>query len=202
METDAAAEGGVDGVVEVGGEEDDAAEVFEFAEEDANEFITMDIIRITLRHEHIRLIQQHDGIPLRRHLKHALDIRAQRRGVDAQVLGLQVEERAVGAVGDGLGGERLAGAGRAGEQDDEALALADNDVLHDGRGAVGEGVVLDKGEDEVFLLVVVDEVGEGLVVPDEGFDVFDVELDWGRVSGVSEGGGGGVLMLTYPRVCS
>lgn len=83
MQTDAAAEGGVDGVVEVGGEEDDAAEVFELAEEDTHEFVTMDVIRITLRHEHIRLVQQHDGIPLRRHLKYALDIRAQSRGVDA-----------------------------------------------------------------------------------------------------------------------
>lgn len=96
------------------------------------------------------------------------------------------------AVGDGLGGERLTGAGRAGEQDDEALALADDDVLHDGRGAVGEGVVLDKGEDEVLLLVVVDEVGEGLVVPDEGFDVFNVELNCRRVSGVGKEGRDGV----------
>jgi hypothetical protein len=47
-------------------------------------------------------------------------------------------------------------------------------------------VVFNKGEDEIFLLVVVDEVGEGLVIPDKGFDVFDVELDCERVSGAGK----------------
>lgn len=44
-------------------------------------------------------------------------------------------------------------------------------------GWVFEVVGFDEGEDEVFLLVVVDEVGVGVVVLDYGFDVFDVELD-------------------------
>jgi hypothetical protein len=39
MQGHSAAEGGVDCVVEIGCEEDDAAEVFEFAEEDTDELV-------------------------------------------------------------------------------------------------------------------------------------------------------------------
>jgi hypothetical protein len=39
VEGDSAAEGGVDGVVEVGGEEDDAAEVFKFTKENADKLV-------------------------------------------------------------------------------------------------------------------------------------------------------------------
>ena len=44
VEGDAAAEGGVDGMVEVRGEEDDTAEVLKFAEEDADELVPVDLL--------------------------------------------------------------------------------------------------------------------------------------------------------------
>ena len=44
VEGDAAAEGGVDGMVDVRGEEDDTAEVLKFAEEDADELVPVDLL--------------------------------------------------------------------------------------------------------------------------------------------------------------
>jgi hypothetical protein len=51
-------------------------------------------------------------------------------------------------------------------------------------GWVLEVVGFDERENEIFLLVVVDEVGVCAVVPDHGLDVFDVELNCSKVSAV------------------
>lgn len=39
-------------------------------------------------------------------------------------------------------------------------------------------VVLDKGENEVFLLIVIDEMGISCVVPNHGLNIFNVEFHY------------------------
>ena len=48
-------------------------------------------------------------------------------------------------------------------------------------------MVLDKGQHKVFLRFWVDQMIVGLVIPLEGFDVVNVEFDWGYVSPTKSG---------------
>ena len=50
----------------------------------------------------------------------------------------------MGAIGDGLCGEGLAGSRSAREKDDEALAFADDDVFH----GTGRPLVVETAEDD------------------------------------------------------
>lgn len=70
--------------------------------------------------------------------------------------------------------ERLPDAGRAEEVDDEALALALDEVVE-----VKVRIVrLDERLQEGLVVAREDEVREGLGGPLDGLDVLDVELDW------------------------
>ena len=99
MDVDARAEGGVDGGVEIRGQEDDAAEVLELAQEDGDELVARDVSGRALRHEDIGFVEQDHGVPFRRHLEDFLDLWPEVGGVDAEVFGLEVVERAARLVG-------------------------------------------------------------------------------------------------------
>jgi hypothetical protein len=114
------------------------------------------------------------------HVEGELQVGAQRRGADAQVLGVDVVQRAPRPVGDSLGRQRLAGARGTREQGDETLALSDNDILH---GAVrvvvlvlfAGDVILDKGQDEILLPCIIHEVRKGLLIPIDRLDYVNVK---------------------------
>lgn len=118
VDVDSRAEGGVDGGEEVGGEEDDAAVVFEFAEEDGDEFVAEDVGGGALGHEDVGFVEEDDGVPFGGHLEGFLDVFAQGGGVGAQFFRLEVVEGAAGFVGHCLREERLACAGGPAEEGD------------------------------------------------------------------------------------
>ncbi len=53
---DARGEGGVEGCDAVGGKEEDALEVFEHAEEDADEGVAADVVGLALFEEDVRFV--------------------------------------------------------------------------------------------------------------------------------------------------
>lgn len=55
-DVDARGEGGVEGCDAVGGKEEDALEVFEHAEEDANEGVAADVVGLALLEEDVRFV--------------------------------------------------------------------------------------------------------------------------------------------------
>ena len=99
VDVDARAEGGVDGGVEIGGQEDDAAEVLELAQEDGDKLVARDVGGRALRHEDVGFVEQDHGVPFRRHLEDFLDLWPEVGGVSAEIFSLEVVERAACFVG-------------------------------------------------------------------------------------------------------
>ena len=62
----------------VGGQEEDALVVLEHAQEDGDEFVTLEVMRAALFEEDVRFVEQEDGVPFRAHLQHV-----RQRGLDA-----------------------------------------------------------------------------------------------------------------------
>lgn len=118
VDVDARAERDVDGRVQVRGEEDDALEVFELAEEDGHELVAHDVGRGPLRHEDVGFVEEDHRVPFRSHLEDLFDLGAQEGGVGAEFFGLEVVERTACLVRYGFCCQSLASPGRAGEEED------------------------------------------------------------------------------------
>ena len=69
-DVDARLESRIDVVDSVGGEEENAFVVFQYAKEDGNEFVSLQIMRAALLKEDVGFVEEEDGVPFAGHLKH------------------------------------------------------------------------------------------------------------------------------------
>ena len=63
-DVDAGLEGVVEGLDPVGGEEEDALEVFEEPQEDGDERVAVDVLHRALFEEHVGFVEEEDGTPV------------------------------------------------------------------------------------------------------------------------------------------
>ena len=61
----------------VGGQEDDTLEVFQFPEENWNQFISSNVANGTLGHEHICFVKKNYSVPVGGHFENFLDPRTE-----------------------------------------------------------------------------------------------------------------------------
>jgi NADPH:quinone reductase-like Zn-dependent oxidoreductase len=139
-------------------QEQDALEVLELPEEDADEGVSVDVVHVALLQEDIGLVQEKDRTPRVADIQYLLELALQVPRVGAQFAGRRHVQRAFEQFRDAFGRQGLAGARRSVEDSypkvssgsqtgecegfqsqhtDEALALALDDVVN----ALG-GVVL------------------------------------------------------------
>ena len=69
-DVDTRLESGIDVIDSVGGKEEDAFVIFEHAEEDGNEFVSLQIMRAALLKEDIGFVQEENCVPFAGHLKY------------------------------------------------------------------------------------------------------------------------------------
>ena len=89
---------------------------------------------------------------------------------------MQVEQRTTDAICYGFGHEGLACTRGTGQQYDEALTLAYDDISFNCRYTVSSTVIVDERQNKVLLLWIENEVVIGLIIPLDRLDVFDVKL--------------------------
>lgn len=146
---------GIEDADTVGRHEQDALEVLELLEEDGDEVVLLELVgpAAARLEEHVGLVDQDDGVPDGRVGEQALQLVRDARAPAAELAGGDLEERAFGVLRDELGGERLAAAGGAVEEDDQPFALQGCLVAC----VVGEAVGGDEGLDDVSLSLGDDE---------------------------------------------
>ena len=127
----------------------------------------------TLLQEDIGLINKHDGVPAGCNIEYPVQCIIQIRGLSSEVTAAHDVERSADVLAGGLRREGLAYARRAEEVDDKALALALHEVVEAEVGVV----CVDEGAEKVFPVCGEHEPVERLVVPFDGTDVLNVELD-------------------------
>jgi hypothetical protein len=86
----------------VRGQEEDALEVLEQAQEDADEGVAVDVLVLALLEEHVGLVQQQHGAPRVRNIHDLVELVLDAR-VRAQVTRRHGVERALEVFGDALG---------------------------------------------------------------------------------------------------
>ncbi|KAK1245927.1 hypothetical protein MKX07_004996 [Trichoderma sp. CBMAI-0711] len=194
-EVDAGLEGLVDGADAVGGEEEEAVVVLEDAEEDGDEGVARHVLLGALGEEDVGLVEQQDAVPEMGQAEDVLEAGLDLVRREAEVAAGDDEERLLVLHGDGLGGGRLADAGDAVEQDDEAAALALDEVL---AGALGGGVDVaalelllaevghDEAADDVLVVAVDAEVLKDADLAPDGLE--EVEVD-GHEAALAQGVG-------------
>jgi hypothetical protein len=127
---DAAREDGVVDVADpVGGHEQQAAEVFERAQELGDDGVVLQVV-VALADVDVGLVQQQHAVPARGALQDPGEVGADRGGGHAQLAGVHAVQRLADHLRIDLGRQRLAQAGRAHAQDGGAARLARDQVLH------------------------------------------------------------------------
>ena len=165
---------GVEGLVEaadaVSGEEHDAVVLLEQAQEDADHGVAVDVVVGTALEEDVGLVEQDDRVPVAGDLEDVAQLVLELGDGGPEFADCHGVERLAEQLGDGLGGERLAGARRPVQQEDAAAALAADDVLERAL------VVLDQAFDEGFALLREDQLVVGAVVVLDFVEVADGEF--------------------------
>ena len=163
---------GVEGVVDVADavcrQEENPLVVLEHAQEDADHLVALEVGRAARLEEDVCLVEEEHRVPFRDHFEDRRERLFDAGRVEPEVAGRHRVQGYAHVFRDGLGGERLADARGAGEQQDHAAAFALDDVVE-------FVLVLDLGFDEgldQFLLV----RGEDQAVEGDG-----IEGDWADV---------------------
>ena len=97
---DARHESCVEGVDTVGGEEDDALVVLEYAQEDGHEAIALDIVEVALSEEDVGLVDEDDGPPGSSEVEYALQFALRIHEVTLELAGPDVIERQMSCLGN------------------------------------------------------------------------------------------------------
>jgi hypothetical protein len=71
----------------IGGEEQDALEVLELSQEDADERIAVDVGNVAFLEEHVRFVQQEDGSPCVADVQYLLQLLLQESRIRAELAG-------------------------------------------------------------------------------------------------------------------
>lgn len=100
MQAEPRAEGCVDCLVHVGGQEDDGARVLQLPKEDRHEFVTSDVVGVSFSHENVCFVQKDHGIPLSGHLENLFEVSPEGRRAYPEVFGLKIEQGATSAIGN------------------------------------------------------------------------------------------------------
>ena len=172
-DVDARLEGRVDVVDAVRGQEKDALVVLEDAQEDGHELVALEVVRAALLEEDVGLVEQQDGVPFRAHLQHVGQVRLDFVRLGAEIAGGHHVQRRAHRLGDALGRQGLADAGRAGEKHDHAHTLALDDVVKNFLvGALG----FCERKDELLMVFGEHERLESVLVEGHFFHVVDHKL--------------------------
>lgn len=157
----------------VGGEEEDTLVVLEHAEEDADDAVAVHVGGGTGLEEDVALIEQEDGVPVRDHGEDLAEVALELVRLGAEVASAHDVEGRLHLLRDRLGSERLADAGSTGEEHDDTLALARDDIVE---GVLELDLALREGEDELLVVLLEDERVKGVVVELNLTDKVDEEL--------------------------
>ena len=128
LDGNAAGEGLVEAFDAVGGEEEDALLVLEQPDEDADHGVALEVVLAALLHEDVGLVEQQDCVPGLADLEDGFEAVLEFVRLRAEFADVDHVERLVHGLGRGLGGERLADAGRPVHEEDEPAALALDEV--------------------------------------------------------------------------
>jgi hypothetical protein len=94
--------------------------------------------------------------------------------VRAEIFSLQVIQGTTSLVGNSFSSEGLSSARRTGEEENETLPFAHYYIVDTTFKAL---VIVDKSQDQVFLFLGIYQVAVSFVVPDNWFNIVDVEVD-------------------------
>ena len=141
---DARLEGLVDIAGTVSGQEEDAVEVLQFAEEDGDESVSAHVVDVAFLEEDVGLVHEQDGFPGDGVAEDFFEAFLEFEGLGAQVAAADGVEGSLLLLGDALGGQGFAGSGGAVEEDGQAAAFASDDV---GEAGIFHHVCLDHGDD-------------------------------------------------------
>ena len=121
----------IEGADAVGGEEQDAREVVEGAEEDGDQGVALEGGggQVAVLEEDVGFVEQQDGAPGDGVVEDLLEAGLELLRVGADVAAGDLVEGFLEGVGDALRGEGFAGAGGAVEEGDETVAFADDEVV-------------------------------------------------------------------------
>jgi hypothetical protein len=94
--------------------------------------------------------------------------------VRAEVFSLQVIQGTTSLVGYRFSSEGLPSARRAREEEDETLPFAHYYIVDTTFKTL---VIVDESQDQVFLFLWIYQMAVSLVVPDNWFNIVDIEVD-------------------------
>lgn len=129
----------------VRGQEQDALLVLEQPDEDAYHRVALDVTLRALLHEDVRFVQQQHSVPHLADFEDGFQFRLQLCRVCPELADVDHVQGFVQGLGRCLRGQRLADAGRAVQQEDEAVALTLDNV------GVDPPVVVDQQLQILFL---------------------------------------------------
>ncbi len=145
----------------------------QFSEEDRHKLVASQRLLGPGAEEDVGFVEEKHGIPHAAELERPLERLLHVRGLGAEVAGAHHVEGDAGPLGDSLRGERLADAGGAEHEDDQAAALVGDEVVEP---VLGQALVLDEGPREVLLAAGQHELVEGRVVPGHVAELVDAQL--------------------------
>ena len=123
-DVDAGLECWIESLNTVGCEKHGTFVVFQYAQEDGNEFVALEFVQRTLLEEDVGFVEKENGIPAASHFENVLELALHFAGVETEVAGAHHVEGNLHFFGYGLRGEGLADAWGTAEQDNHAFPFS------------------------------------------------------------------------------